>query len=1224
VLTVDSTNPASGVAITVSPADSNGAANGTTSFARTYDAGTSVTLKAPATSGSDAFTAWSGCGSASGATCTVTMNASATVTANYAVVKVTPTVTVTPLAASITAVQALTVTVALSVPSGDAAPTGSVTLSSGSYTSAAATLASGSATISVAAGSLAVGSDTLTVSYTPDSSSSSIYTSATGTAPETVAKATPTVTVTPSAASITTVQALTVTVAVSGGNGNPAPTGSVTLSGGGYTSAAATLAGGGATINIAAGALAVGSDTLTVSYTPDAASSAIYNGASGTSPETVNQAYTLTVNSTNPASGVTITVTYPPTALSSQGTTSFTVGGTAGETLALSAPATANGNNFTSWTGCTTTSTVNCNVTLNGNMTVTANYAAAKTTPTVTVTPSAASITSAQALTVTVGVSGGGGNPTPTGSVTLTSGSYTSAAATLASGSATISVAAGALAAGSDTLTVSYTPDSNSSSVYNSATGTAPVTVTAATTFTLTIDSTAPASGVDIQAIPADINNDGYGPTPLTLTYNPGTAVALSAPSSSGGYAFVSWTGCATTSGEKCNVTVNANTTVTANYNKPSITSITVTPSAATIGTQVQFKATVTGTGAFNAGVTWKLSCPLCGSLNDGTLSPSGLYTTPYPAPASVTVTATSTQAGYTNVSGSATVALSAPATAPGPALTVDVGTKTHAISPYIYGMNYYAGSQPAAAASISLPIDRWGGNEATSYNYLNDVVGKGSDWYFENYLGSKNPPTGSSFNSTVASDAAVGAKTMGTVPIIGWVPANNNACSYSVKKYGAQQAVDPYRADCGNGTLTNGTRIKNDPTDTYYQVTPATFDGAWVSYLVSKFGTAANGGVAIYELDNEPSWWDGVHEDVHPVAFTYDEVTNTSIATAQAIKTADPTAGVSGPVMDYWWDYFYSKKDVENGWGTGPCYSPFSGPVDRKAHGGVPFIEYYLQQFAAASNTYGARLLDYVDLHTYFAAEYPAGSGNGVTFAAAGDTGAQQARLNSTRVFWDPTYTDSSNNFTQPNYPTDANYTSSCNPPQQAPQVITMAQGWAAKDYPGTKVAFTEYSWGGLESINGALAQADILGIFGSYGLDLATLWGTPDPNTQVPGLMAYKIYRNYDGNKSKFGDTSLASVSVNQGQLSVYGAVRASDNAVTVVVINKTYGELTSTLSLEGLPSTVTSAQAFLYSNANLKAIVAQTAATVKPPASAGKPSTIANYTFPAQSITLFVVPQ
>jgi hypothetical protein len=125
----------------------------------------------------------------------------------------------------------------------------------------------------------------------------------------------------------------------------------------------------------------------------------------------------------------------------------------------------------------------------------------------------------------------------------------------------------------------------------------------------------------------------------------------------------------------------------------------------------------------------------------------------------------------------------------------------------------------------------------------------------------------------------------------------------------------------------------------------------------------------------------------------------------------------------------------------------------------------------------------------------------------------------------------------------------------------------------------------------------------------------------------MAFAIYRNYDGNKSTFGDTVLPSTSgtanANQGTLSVYAALRASDSAVTVVVINKTYGPLTSTLSLSGLPATITTAQAYLYSNANLAAIVAQPAVTVTPPVSGGKSSTIANYTFPAQSITLFVVP-
>jgi hypothetical protein len=98
---------------------------------------------------------------------------------------------------------------------------------------------------------------------------------------------TPTVTVTPSSSIISTTQSLSVGVIVAGGGGNPTPTGSVTLAGGGYTSAATTLSAGSATIVIPAGSLATGSDTLTVTYTPDAGSSSTYNSATGTAPVTV-------------------------------------------------------------------------------------------------------------------------------------------------------------------------------------------------------------------------------------------------------------------------------------------------------------------------------------------------------------------------------------------------------------------------------------------------------------------------------------------------------------------------------------------------------------------------------------------------------------------------------------------------------------------------------------------------------------------------------------------------------------------------------------------------------------------------------------------------------------------------------------------------------------------------------------------------------------------------
>jgi hypothetical protein len=187
---VNSTNPASGVAIGVSPADNNGATNGTTSFTRTYDSGASITLTAPANSGGNTFSSWVGCTTAATVTCNVTLNGNMTVTANYTVpAMITPTVTVTPAASSISTTQSLSVTIAVSGGSGNPTPTGSVTLTSGTYTSAATTLSSGSAQITIPAGSLAIGSDTLTAAYTPDAASSSIYNKATGAAAVTVAVA---------------------------------------------------------------------------------------------------------------------------------------------------------------------------------------------------------------------------------------------------------------------------------------------------------------------------------------------------------------------------------------------------------------------------------------------------------------------------------------------------------------------------------------------------------------------------------------------------------------------------------------------------------------------------------------------------------------------------------------------------------------------------------------------------------------------------------------------------------------------------------------------------------------------------------------------------------------------------------------------------------------------------------------------------------------------------
>ena len=48
-------------------------------------------------------------------------------------------------------------------------------------------------------------------------------------------------------------------------------------------------------------------------------------------------------------------------------------------------------------------------------------------------------------------------------------------------------------------------------------------------------------------------------------------------------------------------------------------------------------------------------------------------------------------------------------------------------------------------------------------------------------------------------------------------------------------------------------------------------------------------------------------------------------------------------------------------------------------------------------------------------------------------------------------------------------------------------------------------------------------------------------------------KMYRNYDGSKSAFGETSVSSVTPNPDIVSAFAALRSSDGALTVMVIDK-----------------------------------------------------------------------
>jgi hypothetical protein len=309
------------------------------------------------------------------------------------------------------------------------------------------------------------------------------------------------------------------------------------------------------------------------------------------------------------------------------------------------------------------------------------------------------------------------------------------------------------------------------------------------------------------------------------------------------------------------------------------------------------------------------------------------------------------------------------------------------------------------------------------------------------------------------------------------------------------------------------------------------------------------------------------------------DDVRQRLIDYSQAIKAIDPGVLTIGPEEWGWSGYLYSGYDQQ--WGSANGWSSLP---DRIANGGWDYLPWILDQLRAHNLATGARVLDVVSLHYY-----PQGG----EFSTSTTTAMQLQRNRSTRSLWDPNYVDE----------TWIN---------ARVQLIPRLRNWVNTYYgAGTPIAITEYNWGAEAHMSGAMAQADVLGIFGREGLDMAARWTTPDAST--PAFKAMKMYRNYDGNKSGFGDVSVSATGGNPDNVAVFAATRTSDGALTVMVLNKYLSGTTPvTLNLSGFASNGT-ASVWQLTSAN--AIAALGA-----PAFTGNSLAVS---LPHQSVTLFVFP-
>ena len=441
-------------------------------------------------------------------------------------------------------------------------------------------------------------------------------------------------------------------------------------------------------------------------------------------------------------------------------------------------------------------------------------------------------------------------------------------------------------------------------------------------------------------------------------------------------------------------------------------------------------------------------------------------------------------------------------------AVVVDARAAGSPISPLIYGVAF---AEPSTLRDLGATVDRWGGNASTRFNWTAGADNAARDWEF------RNKPSDDPYAFISGALQAKAAPIM-TIPTIGWVAKNaDNGTRSTGVPAGGGRAVDDKGAIFGYDPSRNRavTSVSSRPRDPAGGLGPSdhsvVYQDDFVKQLNQRFGAS---GVPYFAMDNEPDAWAQTHTDVHPAEMSYADMLRNYLDYAGAVKDADPRAQVLAPELCCWTSLGYSALDR----GT----DNFRSHADRSAHQDVPFLLWWLRQVAAADKAAGRRTLDLLSVHFYPQAE-------GV-YSDASDARTQGLRVRATRSLWDSTYTDESWIADQI-------------------QLIPRLKRWIADAYPGTGLAITEYSFGGEKDASGAVAQAAALGIFGREGVTLATAWTHPAV-LSAQGA-AFRLYRNYDGAGSTFGDRSLPARS--SGSVAAFAARHSDSGEVDVVLVNE-----------------------------------------------------------------------